>query len=176
MIEMISIRPHGSDDVDGIYEAVRESIHELNPWLPWCHRDYARAETAAWVAGRPAVWEAKTEFCFAIASASGMILGGCGLNRIEHDSGTANLGYWVRTTAAGNGVATRAAELLREWAFTNTELHRLEILAAVGNFASQRVAEKVGATREGTLRQRLVVRGQRHDAVLYSILRSGQCS
>ena len=172
MNDAISIRPYRSEDIDGLYEAVRESMRELLPWMPWCHPEYARAETVAWVEARPTAWETKTEFAFAIESESGLFLGGCGLNRIEHENGTANLGYWVRTSAVGRGVATRAAELLREWAFANTELHRLEIVSAVGNTASQRVAEKIGATREGTLRQRLVVRGQRYDAVLYSILRS----
>ncbi len=167
----VSIRPYRNDDVDGLYQAVRQSAAELRPWMPWCHPQYARSETQAWVEGRPAAWEAKTDFSFMIESESELILGGCGLNRIELDNGTANLGYWVRTSAAGKGVATRAAELLRDWAFANLELHRLEILVAVGNVASQRVAEKLGAVREGMLLQRLVLLGERHDAILYSILR-----
>src|SRR5262249_4374515 len=128
-------------------------------------------ETVAWVESRPAAWEAKTDFSFVVQSESGVILGGCSLNRIEHGNGTANLGYWVRTSATGRGVAARATELLRSWAFAYTELHRLEIMAAVDNLGSRRVAEKVGATREGILRQRLILRGHKHDAALYSILR-----
>lgn len=174
MTEAISIRPYRSDDVDGPYEAARESIADLLPWMPWCHPDYARTETMTWVGARAAAWETKTDFSFAIESAAGAILGGCGLNRIENDTGTANLGYWVRSSATRRGVATRAADLVRDWAFANTELYRLEIMAAVGNIGSQRVADKVGAVREGILRQRLVVRGQRHDAVIYSLLRSEQ--
>jgi len=171
MNETISIRPYRSDDIDYLYEAVRESMQELLPWMPWCHPEYARSETVTWVEARPAAWNARTEFAFAIESHSGALLGGCGLNRIEHESGTANLGYWVRTSASRRGVATQAARLLRDWAFASTKLHRLEIMVAIGNVASQRVAKKIGASREGTLRQRLVVRGRKHDAVLYSILR-----
>jgi RimJ/RimL family protein N-acetyltransferase len=61
--------------------------------------------------------------------------------------------------------------LLQAWAFTNTELHRLEIKAAVDNIASQQVALKSGATREAILKQRLLLHGYRHDAVLFSIIR-----
>jgi len=43
-------------------------------------------------------------------------------------------------------------------------------LAATGNHASQRVAEKAGAVREGVLRKRLLVKGQTQDAVLYSLV------
>jgi len=56
--------------------------------------------------------------------------------------------------------------------FRNLDLNRLEILIAVDNRASQRVAEKVGAVREGVLRNRLVVRDKVHDAVMFSLIPS----
>ena len=83
----------------------------------------------------------------------------------------ANLGYWVRSSAAGRGVAPAAVRLLADWAFRETDLLRLEIVAAVGNRRSQRVAEKAGAIREGVLRDRLLLHGQPHDVVIYAILR-----
>jgi len=61
--------------------------------------------------------------------------------------------------------------LLSDWAFSNTDLVRLEIVAAVGNRWSQRVAEKVEAVREGVLRKRLLIHGIWHDAVVFSITR-----
>ena len=85
---------------------------------------------------------------------------------------TANLGYWVRTSQAGRGVAPRAIRHLASFAFAETDLQRLEIVCAVGNQRSQRAAEKAGAHREGILRARLFVHGQPHDAVMYSIVRS----
>ncbi len=51
-------------------------------------------------------------------------------------------------------------------------LDRIEILAAVGNKRSQRVAQKLGASREGLLRNRLVIHGQAHDAVVFSLIGS----
>jgi len=42
---------------------------------------------------------------------------------------------------------------------------------AVGNSRSQRVAEKIGATREGVLRSRLVLPSGPSDAVMYSLVR-----
>jgi ribosomal-protein-serine acetyltransferase len=43
-------------------------------------------------------------------------------------------------------------------------------VAAVGNVHSQRVAEKIGATREGILRNRLTLGGKQVDAVMYSLI------
>ena len=54
--------------------------------------------------------------------------------------------------------------------FEELGLHRIEIVAAVENIASQRVAEKAGAVREGVLRKRLLIRGESQDAVLFSLL------
>jgi len=59
---------------------------------------------------------------------------------------------------------------LCQWAFGKKELHRIEIIMSVENIASQRVAEKAGAVREGILRQRLLLNGRRHDAVMFAVL------
>jgi ribosomal-protein-serine acetyltransferase len=167
MTPNIRIRPYEPRDVDGVYEAVRESIAELSVWMPWCHANYAREETVAWVESRPQAWATKSEYSFVIERQDGQILGSCGLNRFDLQNSTANLGYWVRSPAARQGVATATVGLLQEWASANTELYRLEILASVENAASHRVAEKSGAIREAVLRERLLLHRRRHDAVLF---------
>src|SRR5262249_23746632 len=119
------------------------------------------------------LWEEKREYNFAVVDKDGRILGGCGLNQIRPEHRLANLGYWVRTSETGHGVATAAVRELQRFAFTQTNLIRLEIVVAVHNIASQRVAEKSGAIREGRLRARLVLHGKPHDAALYALLRPG---
>jgi ribosomal-protein-serine acetyltransferase len=81
----------------------------------------------------------------------------------------ANLGYWVRSSATRRGIATRAARLVGEFAVKQVGLLRAEIVVAVGNKPSLRVAEKCGAKREGVLRNRLIVREQVLDAVMHSL-------
>ncbi len=66
--------------------------------------------------------------------------------------------------------ATRAVRLLARFGFEELGLGRIEIVAAVGNKASQRVAEKAGAHREGVLRRRLCLHDEYHDAVMYSLI------
>ena len=80
-------------------------------------------------------------------------------------------GYWVRSSATGQGVATAAVALVRDWGFAKTNLVRMEVLIAVDNAASRRVADKAGAVYEGTLRRRLLVHGTRHDAAMYTFVR-----
>lgn len=144
----------------------------MHPWLPWCHPGYALPEAEAWAAKQPPLRGRGEEFNFVITDATGRFLGGCGLNQLNALHRSANLGYWVRSSAAGAGVAPAAVVALARWAFANTALERLEILAATANRRSQRVAEKAGAVREGVLRRRLQLHGVAHDAVVYSLVRS----
>jgi ribosomal-protein-serine acetyltransferase len=60
--------------------------------------------------------------------------------------------------------------LLAAFGMERAGLTRIEIMAAAGNLASQRVAEKAGARREGVLRNRYLLHGKLHDAVLYSLI------
>jgi len=108
---------------------------------------------------------------FAIVDADGTYAGGCGVNHIDPLQGVTNLGYWVRTSRAGRGIAPAAVRQLVSWTFANTTLNRIEIVAGVDNSRSQRVAEKVGAHRDAVLKKRLIVRGLPSDAILYSVIR-----
>lgn len=158
-------------DVEPLFAAVRESIHELHPWAPWCPLDYGLDDAARWVEQQPAARESGTAFEFVILDDDGRILGCCGVNQVNAGFRLANLGYWVRSSATRRGVATEAARRAAGWAFRNTALHRLELLVAVENLASQAVAVKVGATLEGRLRCRFLVHGRFQDAFVYSIIR-----
>jgi RimJ/RimL family protein N-acetyltransferase len=77
----------------------------------------------------------------------------------------------VRSSQTSQGIATSAAREVAAWAFAQTNLVRLEIVVAVGNVGSQRVAEKVGARREGVLRKRLFLNGRSEDALMFALFR-----
>ena len=166
-----SIRAYEPEDAQALWEAARESVRDVFPWLPWCHPDYSMAEAVEWIRSRAPLAAEGREYTFAIVGTDGRFLGGCGVNQINRLHRFGNLGYWVRTSATGHGVATEAVRQVAEFAFRTADLVRLEIVCAVGNDASQRVAERAGAVREGILRHRLLVHGQPVDAVMYSLVR-----
>lgn len=166
-----SIRAYKAEDAQALWEAARESVGEVLPWLSWCHAEYSMAEAIEWIRSRAPLAAKGREYAFAIVGTDGRFLGGCGVNQINRVHRFGNLGYWVRTSATRQGIATEAVRQVAEFAFRNTDLVRLEIVCAVGNDASQRVAERAGAVREGILRHRLLVHGQPVDAVMYSLVR-----
>lgn len=167
----IVIRPFRPEDINQMYEAARESINEISPWLPWCHANYSIEEASSFILSREEAGKSEAEYSFAVCDAgTGMFLGGIGLNQFNRTYQYCNLGYWVRSSCTGRGVASSAARLAARFALEELGLQRVEILAATGNRPSQRAAEKAGAVREGVLRKRLLVNGQPQDAVLYSFV------
>ena len=172
MPTQVVLRPLELADVADVFSAVRESRAELSLWMPWCTPDYDQARVAAHVVKSQAEREAGLSYLFGIFGADGDYLGNCGLNAINAEDKYANLGYWIRTRRTRRGFATGAVIELARWAFQNTDLNRLEIVAALDNVASQRVAERAGAHREGVAKQRLIRGGRVQDAVIYSLVRT----
>lgn len=170
MVNQVKIRSYQPSDVEGLYEAVRESVDEMEPWMPWCHSGYSRADAEAWIGATATGSETASMYDFAII-ADGGYAGGCGINHIDWMDRVANLGYWVRSSLTGRGIATRAALEVIKWAFVHTALNRIEIVVACDNTGSQRVAEKVGATRDAVLKKRTMAKGRPVDAILYSVIR-----
>jgi RimJ/RimL family protein N-acetyltransferase len=79
-----------------------------------------------------------------------------------------------RTRAARWGAWAAKIRLtfrLRSWVLRDQGFERVELRAATGNLASQRVAEKAGFTREGVLRNAGSVNAGRVDMVVYSLVR-----
>lgn len=171
MLKDITIRPYRTEDANDLYEAARESVNELLPWMPWCYPGYSRSEAEDWASSRERLFSEGSEYDFAILDSTGRFLGGCGLNQINRVHLFANLGYWVRTSATGHGSAGAAVQKLAAFAFADTQLIRLEIICAIENTRSQRAAAKAGAIREGVLRNRLLLHGQSHDAVMYALVK-----
>jgi len=167
----ISIRQFELDDVPSLCAAVHESMAQLQLWMAWCSPDYDLRDSLAFVISCQEDWEADRKYQFAILdSLDGTLLGSVGLLDVNREHGFANVAYWVRSSRTGQGVATAAIPLVARFAFEQLELTRLQLITALGNHASMRVAEKVGAQREGISRGRLRFKGRPVDAVMYSLV------
>ena len=79
------------------------------------------------------------------------------------------IAYALLPSERGKGYCTEATQLMVDYLFLSMDVSRVQAIISIGNKASERVLEKAGFTREGTIRRH--VRGARRDAYLYSILR-----
>ncbi len=84
--------------------------------------------------------------------------------------GNAEVGVWLEPSAVGRGLVTRAARLIIDWAVGERGVHRVEWQVVSTNSASIAVAERLGMTKEGVLRESYPYRGERHDVEIWSVL------
>ncbi len=170
--ELVTVRAYRQDHIDPLFAAVSESIPEVARYETWCHPGFTREEAAEYVNWWRKAWTARSAFYFAIEeSETGTLVGSCGLGGICAEHRRAGLGYWIRTGCTGKGFATAAARAVAQLGFEDLGLARIEVEVSVDNTASLRVAEKLGCTREGTLRQRLILPAGPTDTVMFALLR-----
>ena len=165
------LRPFVDSDAPAFAAAALESVETVGRWMPWCHAGFGAETALAWFAACRSGREAGSAYEFGVFdAASGELVGGVGLNLINLQHRYCNLGYWVRQSRQGQGIATRCVPALTQLAFGMLALHRIEIVVAAGNAASERVALKCGATFEALARKRLLLHGEPVSASIFSIV------
>jgi RimJ/RimL family protein N-acetyltransferase len=166
----LRLRPWRPCHVEALYEAARESVTTVGHWLPWCRANYAWEDAVAWIESCQSGWSRGEPYAFGIFGEDEQLLGGIGLNRLDREHRSANLGYWVRESAQGKGIAPAAVQAIATFGFNCQDLMRIEIVAAIANWASRRCAEKAGARFEGIARQRLMIGATQMDAAVYGLI------
>jgi len=166
----IELRPLEVDHAVAFDEAVRESAAELKGTMPWWRPDATVADQEAWARFTRDAWAQGTLYAFVILGGDGTLLGACSLEGVDRRRLSANLSYWVRTSATGRGVARTAARLLAGWGIGTLGLHRVEISMVTANAASRAAAAASGAVAEGVLRNKARWRGQSYDMAVFSFV------
>lgn len=147
----LRLEPLAPQHVDSLWDSVMESVDELKQWLPWAVSPTMK-ETLAFAETCKADWVENRSWTFAMCR-GGEAIGTVGLADLEPQTRRAELGYWVRTADAGQGLMSEAAAATVDFGFSEIGLHRIELEAGVNNPGSIRVAEKLGFVREGLARK-----------------------
>ena len=161
-------------NLERLRDAYDATIESRNEWfaagmLP--STDISMDELEAVVNVLLELWEKDDSYWFHILDAStDQFLGLVFLNHVNRTHQLANLGYIVRTSRMGEGIATEAAKLAAQYGFEKLGFQRLEIVVSPDNAPSLKVAEKLGAVQEGLLRHRLQLHGSPCDAYMHSLI------
>jgi [ribosomal protein S5]-alanine N-acetyltransferase len=83
----------------------------------------------------------------------------------------AEIAFNVARSQWKKGIATEAVKAVIRFAFEEIGLNRVEATCMLGNIGSQRVLEKIGMSKEGTMRRSHFRYDGFHDMELFSILR-----
>lgn len=164
-LELISAK-----HAEGLFEAVDNNREHLSEFLPWVSQMRSVSDFEEYIYNCELLHEQKKEVSFVIRNEY-KIVGRIGLNYINIQHKNAAIGYWLIKEAEGIGIITRSCEKLIHLGFTELNLHRIEIKAAVNNLKSQAIPKRLHFKKEGILRGAELVNGEFLDLVLFSLLR-----
>jgi RimJ/RimL family protein N-acetyltransferase len=162
----ITLRAFTHDDVPWVVKACQDPEISRFTAVP---KPYQESHASEWIATHADAREQGEALALAIVEGD-QPLGSISLLRIDWTQLRGEIGYWVAPWGRGRGAATRAVRLLAAHGFERCGLQRIEVIPYTDNPASQRVAEKCGAQREGVLRSYFLAAGERHDCVMYALL------
>ena len=100
----------------------------------------------------------------------GEIVGVGGYNTLDWTNKVVTIGYWLDKDYQGNGIMTRVAEALTDYAIMELGMNRVDIRAAVENVKSRSIPERLGFTLEGKVRQAEWLYDRHVDHAVYGML------
>lgn len=168
---VVTLRGPSDDDIDGSVEQCRDPTSQrwTNVPVPYT-RDDAKTYLRHLV---PGGWDSEREWGFVVEAPDddgvGRFAGTISL-RNEGD-GLAEIAFGAHPWVRGRGAMERALRLLLDWGFAERDLQTVLWLAHRGNWASRRLAWRLGFAVTGSLRGALVQRGELHDAWVGTLLR-----
>lgn len=167
------LRAYGPGDGALLVEAHRESYEHLRPWMSWAVPDQPVDDAEVNARRFYAKYLLHEDFVLGIFSVDERrLLGGTGFHLTEGALATdcAEIGMWIRASAAGQGLGTRALLAMLAWGFSDWNWQRLAWRCDDRNHASMRVAEKAGLSFEGLARgQKMQVGDGRRNTAIYAL-------
>lgn len=174
--ERLVLRAPRWQDGAALNEAIRDSLDDLRPWMPWAQQAPAVEESDENVRRARLRFLTGQDLRFHLFLEEGEpFVGSSGLHRPDWDARRFEIGYWVRTGYGGRGLVAEAVAALEAYAATHLAAERLEIRCDARNLRSRRVAERRGFVLEGRLRhERRDVAGDLADTLVYAKVRGSE--
>ncbi|HEY5438199.1 MAG TPA: GNAT family N-acetyltransferase [Acidimicrobiales bacterium] len=173
--DRLELRAFSLTYFEDAFEAVKESLPEVQRWLWWAqepldessYRDFVRIQSENFA--NDVEWR-----YFIFDRSAGNLVGGGSIDLMK--SGvrrSANIGYWIRTSCVGRNFATRTAQILTDAAFSFLpEISSVEIDMDVANIASARIPEKLGYAFMGEVDKAVRAPGHTGRGFVWTMIRS----
>ncbi len=167
--QRISLREFTDSDWINVHKyASVDIVSQYQPWGPNTQEDSKKFVKQVI---NDAIKESRTRYVLAIIYKENNEMIGAGefnirdsINKVGEIAYIVNPNYW------GKGIATDVANLLIDFGFREHKLHRIYATCDPRNIGSSRVLEKVGMTKEGRIREDLLIKDGWRDSFLYSVL------
>lgn len=173
--ERLLLRCWDPADAAALKEAIDSSLDHLRPWMPWAQDEpQPQEEKVALLRRFRGRFDLGQDFVYGAFTRDGSeVVGGTGLHtRVGDDA--FEIGYWIRKSRIGAGLATELCAALTKVAFEVCEVDRLEIRVDPANERSAAIPLKLGYQQEARLRRRLPGGdGEPRDVIVFTLFRDG---
>lgn len=155
-------------DADAFARQVARDLDHFGEFLPWPELTQTPEGAAQWL-GR---YERAEDGRVVAGGAwrGGELLGGALLLAHAPEARNVELGVWAASAVAGSGLAGACCRELLRVARSDLGVERVFWQCDTRNVASRRLAERLGFRYEGTMRSCYVLRGERLDLDLLSLV------
>ncbi|WP_126583651.1 GNAT family N-acetyltransferase [Tengunoibacter tsumagoiensis] len=169
---VVRLEPLQLEHADALFQAGQDPTI----WR-FLRQNYATSpgDMEGWIASALEEQQAGTSLPFAIIEqATGQIVGSTRYLDISYPNRGLEIGWtWLSPSVQRTRVNTECKYLLLRHAFEQLGAIRVQLKTHHENFRSQRAIERIGATREGVLRNHVIlVDGSYRHSVYYSIIES----
>ncbi|MDR3651619.1 MAG: GNAT family protein [Paludibacter sp.] len=157
------------EDAEIIFQTINNEREYLSEWLPFVELTQLISDTQNFL--ESVSKNESNDLTFGIYFQHKFV-GLVGLKDIDLDNKKTEIGYWLSELYQHKGIITLSCRTLIKYAFDEMNLNRIQLKAGTENVKSQRVAERLGFTREGIERD-----GELHsrgfvDLVVFGLLKA----
>lgn len=172
--ENITLRLPDLTDAPALFALFEQDREHITEWQDWPNKIQTLEDCREFILSHEREYiEGKSLGCLILYQEQ--LVGMCTLAKIVPLLRKAELEYWIAEGYEGRGIVSQSCRGLMAHAFGPMNLNRLalkfkHVSEDSENFRSRRVAERLGFTEEGVLRQDGMTKGQLMDMVMYSLL------
>ena len=166
----IKLSPFNESDLDLFVEISMSPVMMEHVYDPFSREDANEAFIAR---SKPWSMESTGWLSFGITEiATTEKLGNIGLKITNHEVKVAEVGFMIKPSAQGKGFAGEALYLIKSYALSELNLNKLVATCSVNNVSSFKLLEKQGFSREGCLKQNVIINGKYVDDYIYGLCKS----
>lgn len=167
--DVVTLRPIATTDAEAIFQAGNDA----RIWTYLSATLVTKEAVDAYIEQAIVAREAGTSFTFVIIdNATNTLVGSTSFLAISEAHQHVEIGStWLTPSVWRTNINTNCKYELLRYCFEELKLHRVQIKTDGNNEQSQRAIERLGATKEGILRQHMVRKdGTVRDTVMYSVI------
>jgi len=148
------IRRFREGDGAAFYDLIQDNYSYIEDHFPKMMKSVTDADTAEiFIRTKIANWLLQEEFTFGIwDNDSTKLIGYVHFLKIDWSIPKTEIGYFIHQNQSGKGLMTEVVARMVQYGFLQLKLNKLILKTLQDNYASQRLARKVGFRREGDLR------------------------